>query len=207
MRRKRIQEKTCYHNTSASDPNTTKEALKTRMVRWFSPYVKFFYNSWFVPARMSLEAGAREPEPKPFNHPAMPFHQRRQLTLTQSKQAIPINNMLPASRARAVRATLPAINDNISSAQSAQNGLRSAVESLKTLVKEECMCPICLDALTDTRTNPECLHRFCGDCINESLRRFNHECPSCRVRILTMRTLRKDTQFDNIVSESVQFDV
>jgi len=112
-----------------------------------------------------------------------------------------INNMLPASRARSVRATLPANNDNISTAQSAQNGLSSALESLKTLVNDECMCPICLDALTDTRTNPECLHRFCGDCINESLRRCNNECPSCRVHIPTKRTLRKDPQFDNIVSK------
>ena len=116
-------------------------------------------------------------------------------------------NTLPASRARAVRPTLPVKNDYSSPAQSAQNGLRSALESLKTLVKEECMCPICLDALTDTRTNPECLHRFCGDCIIESLRRCNHECPSCRIHIPTKRTLRKDTQFDNIVSKCVAGDV
>jgi len=46
-----------------------------------------------------------------------------------------INNMLPASRARAVRATLPVMNGNLGSAQSAQNGVWSAVESLKTLMK------------------------------------------------------------------------
>ena len=52
-------------------------------------------------------------------------------------------------------------------------------------------CPICLDALTDTRINPECRHRFCGDCIKESMGRCNNECPSCRVHIPTKRTLRR----------------
>ena len=71
--------------------------------------------------------------------------------------------------------------------------------ALNTLAIEYA-CPICLDALTDTRINPECRHRFCGDCIKESLRRCNNECPSCRVHIPTKRTMRKDPQFDKIVS-------
>jgi len=95
------------------------------------------------------------------------------------------------------------MNDNRSITQSAQNGLRSAVESLKTLVNEEFMCPICLETCTDTRTNPECLHRFCGDCINESLHKCNTECPSCRVHIPTKRALREDKKFDHIVSKGV----
>jgi len=61
--------------------------------------------------------------------------------------------------------------------------------ALKTLAIEY-ECPICLDAH----------HRFCGDCIKESLRRCNNECPSCRVYIPTKRTMRKNTQFDKIVS-------
>jgi len=110
---------------------------------------------------------------------------------------------MPASRA--FRATLPAINNNRSTAQNAQNGLRSAVEeSLKTLVNEEFECPICLETCTDTRTNPECLNRFCGHCVNESIRRCTNECPSCRVYIPTKRTLREDKKFDQIVSESVR---
>jgi len=112
-----------------------------------------------------------------------------------------ITSIMPTLRY--VRATLPAINDNCSTSQSAQNGLRSAVESLKSLVNDEFECPICLETCTDTRTNPECLHRFCGDCINESLRRCNNECPSCRVNIPTKRTLREDKKFDHIVSKDM----
>ena len=75
-----------------------------------------------------------------------------------------------------------------------------ALYLLKALVRDEVECPVCLDNCTDTHINPQCLHRFCGDCIKESLRKCNNECPSCRVHILTKRTLRKDEQFDNIVS-------
>jgi len=47
----------------------------------------------------------------------------------------------------------------------------------------------------------ECLHRFCGDCIEKYLRvGSNPACPSCRVRIPTRRSLRADVNFDAIVS-------
>jgi len=75
-----------------------------------------------------------------------------------------------------------------------------ALDLLKALVRDEVECPVCLDNCSDTHINPACLHRFCGDCIKESLRKCNTECPSCRIRIPTKRTLRKDKQFDNIVS-------
>jgi len=43
---------------------------------------------------------------------------------------------------------IPALNDYNSTSQSAQNGLTSAIQSLKTHAKEEFECPICLDPLT-----------------------------------------------------------
>jgi len=87
------------------------------------------------------------------------------------------------------------VNDN-----GGNSALKSALESLKALVDEQFECPICLDTCTDTHINPKCLHRFCGDCIKESLRKCNNECPSCRVHIPTKRTLRKDKRYDTIVS-------
>ena len=74
-----------------------------------------------------------------------------------------------------------------------------AMDLLNTIV-EDFECSICLKHLTHAHISPECLHRFCGDCIKESLRKCNNECPTCRVHIPTKRTLRKDKQFDNIVS-------
>jgi len=95
-----------------------------------------------------------------------------------------------------------AVNQQGQASSSADDGkvIARTLAALNTL-EIEYECPICLDALTDTHINPECLHRFCGDCIKESLRRCNNECPSCRVHIPTKRTMRKDTQFDKIVSK------
>ena len=87
----------------------------------------------------------------------------------------------------------------IAKALTEERKLHQAIELLKAIV-EDLQCPVCLDNCTDTRISPECLHRFCGDCIKEIPRKCNNECPTCRVHIPTKRTLRKDDQFDNIVS-------
>ena len=75
--------------------------------------------------------------------------------------------------------------------------------SLKKFLEEEFECAICLESCTDTLVNPECNHRFCGKCIKESLRKCNHECPTCRVHIPTYRTCRRDPHYDHIVSSGV----
>jgi len=87
----------------------------------------------------------------------------------------------------------------IAKALTEERKLHQAIELLKAIV-EDLQCPVCLEHLTDAHISPECLHRFCGDCIKESLRKCNNECPTCRVHIPTKRTLRKDDQFDHIVS-------
>ena len=78
--------------------------------------------------------------------------------------------------------------------------LVSVLASLKKFREEVYECPICLKPCTDTLVNPECNHRFCKKCIKESLRKCNHECPTCRAHIPTYRTCRRDPQFDHIVS-------
>ena len=78
--------------------------------------------------------------------------------------------------------------------------LSSTLQSLQSLVSEEFECPICLQYCTDTHLNPDCNHRFCGICIKKCIRKCNHECPTCRERIPTYRQLRRDGQFDRIVS-------
>ena len=49
-------------------------------------------------------------------------------------------------------------------------------------------------------TTAACLHRFCGTCIEEHLRKGHHDCPTCRGHIPTRRSLRADPAFDAIVS-------
>ena len=63
----------------------------------------------------------------------------------------------------------------------------------------ELMCPICLDMLKDTMTTKECLHRFCHDCIITALRSGNKECPTCRKKLISKRSLRPDPNFDMLI--------
>lgn len=49
----------------------------------------------------------------------------------------------------------------------------------------------------------ECLHRFCGECINKCIRFGMKECPSCRKSIPSRRSLRRDTNFDQLVNSMV----
>lgn len=61
-------------------------------------------------------------------------------------------------------------------------------------------CPICLDMLKKTMTTKECLHRFCSDCIITALRSGNKECPTCRKKLVSKRSLRPDPNFDCLIS-------
>ncbi|XP_051867634.1 E3 ubiquitin-protein ligase RING2 isoform X4 [Pristis pectinata] len=65
----------------------------------------------------------------------------------------------------------------------------------------ELMCPICLDMLKNTMTTKECLHRFCADCIVTALRSGNKECPTCRKKLVSKRSLRPDPNFDALISK------
>lgn len=65
----------------------------------------------------------------------------------------------------------------------------------------ELMCPICLDMLTSTMTTKECLHRFCHDCIITALRAGNKECPTCRKKLISKRSLRPDPNFDSLIEK------
>ncbi|XP_045476323.1 E3 ubiquitin-protein ligase RING1 [Harmonia axyridis] len=65
----------------------------------------------------------------------------------------------------------------------------------------ELMCPICLDMLKKTMTTKECLHRFCSDCIITALRSGNKECPTCRKKLVSKRSLRPDPNFDLLIAK------
>ena len=59
-------------------------------------------------------------------------------------------------------------------------------------------CPVCLGLLRQPMAT-ECLHRFCSDCIETSLRVGKKECPSCRFPISTRRALRRDENFEALM--------
>ncbi|XP_028074793.1 putative E3 ubiquitin-protein ligase RING1a isoform X4 [Camellia sinensis] len=51
-----------------------------------------------------------------------------------------------------------------------------------------------------TRTVMECLHRFCRECIDKSMRLGNNECPACRAHCASRRSLRDDPNYDALIA-------
>lgn len=79
--------------------------------------------------------------------------------------------------------------------------LTAALSSLTSLVDDSFECSICLDTYSDPSVIPECLHRFCGACVKESIRKCGSECPICRVKMATKRGgLRRDKDLQDMVS-------
>ena len=80
--------------------------------------------------------------------------------------------------------------------------VQSAIQKLEKIVDDTSFeCPVCLDTIKDAHILHTCLHRFCGACIKESLRKCNDECPKCREPIPAPdRQLTKDQNFDSLVS-------
>ncbi|XP_062231774.1 putative E3 ubiquitin-protein ligase RING1a [Phragmites australis] len=68
-----------------------------------------------------------------------------------------------------------------------------------TDIRKEVQCPICLGIIRKTRTVMECLHRFCRDCIDKSMRLGNNECPACRTHCASRRSLRDDPNYDALI--------
>ena len=71
----------------------------------------------------------------------------------------------------------------------------------RATVDTDLSCPICLGPLREPMAT-ECLHRFCFQCIQTALRLGGPEkrCPTCRLKIATRRALRRDDNFEQLVT-------
>src|SRR3546814_612121 len=49
-------------------------------------------------------------------------------------------------------------------------------------------------------THTQCMHRFCSECIQKSLRLTRTQCPSCRIHVPSRRNLRNDEAFDSLIA-------
>jgi len=83
---------------------------------------------------------------------------------------------------------------------------KDAIIRLPLKVLSDLNCPICLGFIKNTSIVMECLHRFCGECIQKCLRIGKKECPSCRIHIPSRRSLRPDPNFDNLI-KSIYGDI
>jgi len=72
--------------------------------------------------------------------------------------------------------------------------------SLRSL-NADLTCRVCLGIIRNCTTVMECLHRFCGECIEKSLRLGRKQCPSCRVACPSRRNLRRDIHFDALIAK------
>ena len=66
-------------------------------------------------------------------------------------------------------------------------------------LKEHLLCPVCTDVYKQPQNVRLCLHKFCTRCIEDYNRIYKKECPSCRVKCVSRRSLRRDFNFDRIV--------
>lgn len=66
-------------------------------------------------------------------------------------------------------------------------------------LRNNVQCPICLGIIKKTRTVMGCLHRFCRECIDKSMRLGNNECPACRIHCASRRSLRDDLDYDALI--------
>ncbi|MCD7456086.1 hypothetical protein HAX54_030613 [Datura stramonium] len=57
-------------------------------------------------------------------------------------------------------------------------------------IRKEVQCPICLGIIRKTRTVMECLHRFCRECIDKSMRMGQMDLLFCVSNWLFMKRLR-----------------
>ncbi|XP_066315184.1 putative E3 ubiquitin-protein ligase RING1a isoform X1 [Miscanthus floridulus] len=90
---------------------------------------------------------------------------------------------------------------NGESSQSASAGSMEEFMLVKLAdIRKEVQCPICLGIIRKTRTVMECLHRFCRDCIDKSMRLGNNECPACRTHCASRRSLRDDPKYDALIA-------
>ncbi|GFH58518.1 hypothetical protein CTEN210_14994 [Chaetoceros tenuissimus] len=76
----------------------------------------------------------------------------------------------------------------------------------RNIFYQDFKCAICLEIVTDPHIIPECCHRFCGPCINESIKARYNECPACRQHISTKRSLRKDALFGKLLDRLQQLE-
>lgn len=77
--------------------------------------------------------------------------------------------------------------------------LNQTMRLSETGLTEDLSCPICMGTYQNVAVVKDCLHRFCEECIERWLRTGHQDCPKCRQRIPSRRSLRADPIFQRIV--------
>ena len=67
-------------------------------------------------------------------------------------------------------------------------------------VRADTRCSICWGTVKNCVTVRVCLHRFCNECVQESIRKNQMCCPECRAKVASRRDFVRDPKFDEIVN-------
>jgi hypothetical protein len=70
------------------------------------------------------------------------------------------------------------------------------VSALQISLKSYFQCTLCNDTMTNVMTIPDCLHKFCENCIQSSIE-SNSSCPHCETNV-QKSALRRDIKYDKI---------
>jgi hypothetical protein len=73
------------------------------------------------------------------------------------------------------------------------------IEIPSNQLAEMVTCNVCLTLCQQTMASRSCLHRFCGECIDLSIRHGSKVCPVCKAAVPAKRHLREDPAFDDVI--------
>jgi len=83
--------------------------------------------------------------------------------------------------------------------QDAKTELQATMLLSTSGLSEDLSCPICMGTYQRVMVVKNCLHRFCSECIEKWLRSGHQDCPKCRNRIPSRRSLRPDPIFERMI--------
>ncbi|KAL5797529.1 hypothetical protein ACOSQ2_002349 [Xanthoceras sorbifolium] len=149
------------------------------------------------------EEGEEEEEDEPLqqNHAKQSRREQHQLEETEQRQHQPEEEDLKEEEEEEIQAAEDEDGDESEGTPSSTSEEKSEFVFVELPdIRKDVQCPICLGIIKKTRTVMECLHRFCRECIDKSMRLGNNECPACRTHCASRRSLRDDPNYDALIA-------
>mmetsp|Transcript_14987 Transcript_14987/g.20337 ORF Transcript_14987/g.20337 Transcript_14987/m.20337 type:complete len:137 (-) Transcript_14987:1034-1444(-) len=72
------------------------------------------------------------------------------------------------------------------------------IPNVQTVI-ENFNCSICMEPVNDPTVIKHCLHFFCKQCVEKSIRHYKKECPLCKLTMKTHRELRSYAKMQRIL--------
>ncbi|CAI9089354.1 OLC1v1023917C1 [Oldenlandia corymbosa var. corymbosa] len=203
------------HHTAATTPPlkipTTTITAHELTVRKLKAAVVF--NNWFLkknPTKRSKNMPAQkrssthhQDDAEMQSAPAHPTHRQRRKKSKRSggggDQSLKTHREEQANQEDEKDSVQQILDEDSDGSGTDPEEFDEVVDVIRSAVRNNVQCPICLGIIKKTRTVMGCLHRFCRECIDKSMRLGNNECPACRIHCSSRRSLRDDLGFDALI--------